>query len=61
MKAAILSLAFVLCAIVSAIPAVQAVPEQAARDRSRGTIDCGYCTGMLDFCFKVSHDVIKLC
>ena len=53
MKIAVLSLALALGALTSAFPAVQTAPELIARDMSGGTIDCGYCTGMLDFCFKV--------
>lgn len=59
MKVTILSLTLALSAAVSAIPAVQAVPEFSIRDTPERTIDCSYCTGMLDFCFEVRRHVLK--
>ncbi|KAJ4363829.1 hypothetical protein N0V95_000897 [Ascochyta clinopodiicola] len=55
MKPIILSLALILSSVVSAVPALQVLPELVARDTPEGTIDCGYCTGMLDFCFQNGH------
>ncbi len=50
----ILSLALTLGAHVNAIYAIPVAPELVVRDAPENTIDCGYCTGMLDFCFQVS-------
>ena len=58
MKNTILSLALVLSTVVSANPAMQVAPELIVRDTLEGTVDCSYCTDMLDFCFKVSSDII---
>ncbi|KAF1361505.1 hypothetical protein EJ07DRAFT_112131 [Lizonia empirigonia] len=54
MKISFLSLGLTLAAFASALPPMQAVPALIAR-APEGTIDCGYCTGMLDFCFKNGH------
>ncbi|KAF2628973.1 hypothetical protein BU25DRAFT_447489 [Macroventuria anomochaeta] len=55
MKITIMPYALALSAAVSAISAAQAAPELVVRDTPQGTIDCNYCTGMLDFCFKNGH------
>ncbi|KAF3041934.1 hypothetical protein E8E12_007940 [Didymella heteroderae] len=55
MKIIIMSLAFALSAAVSVVLAMQAAAELAVRDIPEGTIDCGYCTGMLGFCLQNGH------
>ncbi|KAF3052293.1 hypothetical protein E8E11_004221 [Didymella keratinophila] len=34
---------------------MQAAPELTVRDTPEGTIDCGFCTGMFDFCVQNGH------
>lgn len=60
MKITILSLVFTLSVAVPAVPAVQAAPELAVRDTPEGTIDCGFCTGMFDFCVQVRDHMFLL-
>ncbi|KAJ4988443.1 hypothetical protein SVAN01_06060 [Stagonosporopsis vannaccii] len=55
MKVNIFSLALAFNAVASAIPTTQAAPGLAARDVAKGTIDCNYCIGMLNFCFENGH------
>ncbi|KAJ4405363.1 hypothetical protein N0V91_005313 [Didymella pomorum] len=52
MKISILSLACFFSAAVSAVSAMQAAPELTVRDTPEGAIDCGFCTGMFDFCVQ---------
>lgn len=54
MKATKISLALALSTIVSAVPAMQAAPKLVVRNTAESTLDCSYCTGMLNFCFEVS-------
>lgn len=60
MKITLVSLALALSVTVSSTPAVPAIPELVFRDTPKGTIDCNYCTGILDFCFKVSYHIPTL-
>jgi hypothetical protein len=60
MKLTILSLALALCAIATAVPATQAAPELTIRDTPESTIDCGFCTGMFDFCVQVHISILSL-
>ena len=60
MKITILSLTCFLSTAVSAIPATQAAPELTVRDTPEGTIDCGFCTCMFDFCVQVSDHIPSL-
>ena len=60
MKIIIMSLAFALSAAVSVVLAMQAAAELAVRDIPEGTIDCGYCTGMLGFCLQVCCHIFSL-
>ncbi len=53
MKTTVFLLALVFCVVASAIPAMRGASDLAARDMPEGTIDCNYCTGMLNFCFQV--------
>lgn len=63
MKITILSLVLALGALAATVPAVRIVPEPIARDTPTpdGTIDCSFCTGMLDFCFVVSEHTNQVC
>lgn len=60
MKITILSLACFFSAAVSAVSAMQAAPELTVRDTPEGTIDCGFCTGMFDFCVQVRDHIPSL-
>ncbi|KZM22478.1 uncharacterized protein EKO05_0000807 [Ascochyta rabiei] len=55
MKITVFSLTLMLGTVVSAAPTLQSIPGLVNRDTPEETIDCGYCTGMLDFCFKNGH------
>lgn len=58
MKPIVFSFALALGAATSVLPATQGAPELIIRDSPTGTIDCSYCTGMLDFCFQVSSGAL---
>lgn len=60
MKIMIPLLALAISAAVSAVPAMQAAPELTVRDTPEGTIDCGFCTGMFDFCVQVCGHISSL-
>ncbi|KAJ8108251.1 hypothetical protein OPT61_g8300 [Boeremia exigua] len=60
MKITILLPALALCVVASAIPATHTAFEPVARDMPAGTIDCNYCTGMLNFCFQCRTDTLKV-
>lgn len=60
MKIATVSLVAALSAVAFAVPALQAAPKLDVRDTPEGTIDCSYCAGMLDFCFKVRDNQKQL-
>jgi hypothetical protein len=53
MKFTVLPLVLALGTAVYALPAEQAKQGLVTRDMPEGTIDCGYCNGMLNFCFQV--------
>ena len=60
MKTTSVFLALSLSVAVSATPAAPAAPELIFRDTPKGTIDCNYCTAILNFCFKVRYHIPKL-
>jgi hypothetical protein len=60
MRTTILSLALAFSATVSAVPAIQAAPKLAVRDTPVGTIDCNFCTGMLNFCLQAGDHALNL-
>ena len=60
MKITVVSLALALSAAASANPAAQAAPGLLVRDTPTGTIDCNYCTGILDFCFQVGRYILNI-